>query len=224
MNSPLRILLLAVCASICVAGLSRADGDEDDPIYYCEDANGGVLIQTDPCPAPEPEPEAPPPPPPPKPKPEPKPEAPRPPVRKAAITVGTRMATWTLVPRTDTPRTLRDLGPQRFSTSIAEAAPRTAPTYRTPERTWLAFLDAIARDDHDAATACLTPAAKSDLELSDESPALAELRTMVQGFSRIVNVGDLGPYWAIYGVREGRRPKWIFFEELAQGEWKISGI
>ena len=53
---------------------------------------------------------------------------------------------------------------------------------------------------------------------------LDNLRRMLNTFTRIDDVGDLGPYWSIQGVRDEQRPKWILFEETPAGEWKIAGI
>jgi hypothetical protein len=217
------LAILAVGSVVCSA--------EEDEIHSCVDEQGNIVIQSDPCP--EPGPKAPPSPPTkkkvarqPGPK-EPdrsqtsvaKPPKPKPPPAARVTTT-----TWKRVPRTDghTPEPPRSFGRQRFRTSLSDAAVRSAPSFVTPERTWQTFLFAIETGDREGAVDCLTPAALAALSPDADSFPLEELRTMLGSFSRIESVGDLGPYWSICGLRTSQRPKWIFFEEINNGEWKIS--
>jgi len=100
----------------------------------------------------------------------------------------------------------------------------TGPSFSSPETTWRTFIAAIEGGDRTVAGACLTPAALERIGPDAESIPLEDLRSMLSMFTRIENGGDLGPFWSIYGIRSNRRPKWIFFEQTANGEWKIAGI
>jgi hypothetical protein len=204
-----------------VAIPSPIDASDEELIYSCDDGDGTIVIQTDPCPEPRAKVPAPPPP-------EKKPAVAQPARAKPkpVPTVRTATTRWTLVPPSESlaPRPVRRLGKQRFQVSLSGETASATPSFVTPARTWQTFLFAIEQGDRAAAVTCLTPSALDALLPGAGSFPLDELRTMVAGFSRIENVGDLGPYWSIYGVRRRQRPKWIFFEETKPGEWKISGI
>ncbi|HXV75187.1 MAG TPA: hypothetical protein VD788_02635, partial [Candidatus Polarisedimenticolaceae bacterium] len=107
--------------------------------------------------------------------------------------------------------------------AVAPTTP-AAPRFTDPARTWESLLAALGRGDRVAAEACFVPSALGALDDVPDASPIGALRALVSSFSRIENVGRVGPYWSIYGVRERRRPKWIFFEETADGEWKIAGL
>jgi hypothetical protein len=96
--------------------------------------------------------------------------------------------------------------------------------FASPESTWRAFVSAIGRGDRAAAAACLTSSALVRLGGGAESFPLEELRATVSVFTRIAVDGEVGPFWSIHASRPGLRPKWIFFERTARGEWKIAAI
>jgi hypothetical protein len=118
----------------------------------------------------------------------------------------------------------RSLGKQSFPTSLAGVALPVSPSFRSPEQTWRTFLVAIENGDRTSAVACLTPTALESLGTDADSFFLEDVRTLVGTFVRIEDEGDLGPFWSIYGVRVKQRPKWILFERIETGEWKIAGI
>lgn len=218
-----------------LAGCPWLMAGEEDEIHFCEDADGNIVLQTDPCPEPVvPETVAPPAKPPP---PAPRPTTARqssPPVVRVPAPVATvampkvRRSTsgWTLIPRTPsasrTPRSVSKR--QSFPTSLVGATHRATPNFVSPESTWRTFVTAVEGDDPAGVGACLTPAALEQLGPDAGSIRLEDLRSMLGKFTRIENGGDLGPLWSIYGIRANQRPKWIFFEQTASGEWKIAGI
>jgi len=241
MRTSLRIptLVLAwvlVLVGPCAAGAGDS-GADDDEIFTCRDENGDVTFQDDPCPEPEktkadPGAAAPagiksPAPAPPKRAPSvPKPKPAIPESEPRAVTVSTATTSWTVVPPAENshPVRTRRLGAQSFPTRLDPAGPVKGPSFASPEQTWRSFLAAIEAGDRGAAAACLTPTALENLGSDLESFPVDEMRRMVGTFTRIENDGDLGLFWSIHGVREGERPKWLFFEEITGGQWKISGI
>jgi len=222
-----RFLTFAL-ASVLVAG-SGLVASEEDEIHFCQDADGNIALQTDPCPEPVDTAEEPGPPPPAAPA---RPSAP--PVVRTSATVGTmasppvRRSTsgWTVIPRSrstrSTPRPT--LEKQSFPTSLTGVPRPSSPSFASPELTWRTFVGAIESGDRTVAETCLTSAALERLGPDAESIPLGDLRSMLSKFTRIENGGELGPFWSIHGVRANQRPKWIFFEQTASGEWKIAGI
>jgi len=103
------------------------------------------------------------------------------------------------------------------------ASPRHAltPASGAPLKT---FISAVTAGDREVALACLDAAALSDLGPDPSALPLAEVQATVRSFTGYVAEGDLGPFWAIRALRQGERPKWIFFERTGAGEWKIVGI
>jgi hypothetical protein len=118
----------------------------------------------------------------------------------------------------------RTIGKQTFPTRLGGGSRTVTPSFISPEQTWRTFLAAIETGDRAAAADCLTPAALEKLGRDAESFPLEELRSMVDTITHIEDEGNLGPFWSISAARESRRPKWIFFERTADGEWKIAGI
>lgn len=223
-----RFLVLALIAALM--GSSWLMADEDDEVHFCEDADGNILLQTDPCPEPV-VPEVTPPP----------VEAVRIPASRpaakapvapastrATVSPKTRRSTsgWTLIPKTPSRArgTRSTLKHQAFPTSLAGADRPKTPSFASPESTWHTFVMAVEGNDHVGVGACLTPAALRRLGPDAESIPLEEIRSMLGRFTRIENGGDLGSFWSIYGVRADQRPKWIFFEQTDSGDWKIAGI
>ncbi len=119
--------------------------------------------------------------------------------------------------------TRRNLARQTFPTR-PDGTTLDYPSFATPEQTWRTFLAATESNDHRAAAACLTPKALAGLAPAPTALPLDDLQEMLGTFTRIENEGEVGPFWAIQGVRPDRRPKWILFEETKAGEWKIAGL
>jgi hypothetical protein len=222
MNHRTRVLVLALISAL--VGLPWLMAGEEDEVHYCQDADGNIVLQTDPCPEPVvPEPAPPPAPPAATRPPVPKPKA----VRTTTLPKARRSTSgWTLIQRTPSasraPRSARKR--QTFPTSLVGAAHPATPNFASPESTWRTFVTAVEGDDYAVVGACFTPAALEQLGPEPASIPLEDLRLMLGKFTRIENGGDLGPLWSIYGVRANQRPKWIFFEQTASGEWKITGI
>jgi len=216
MNHRPRFLVLALIWAL--VGFPWLMAGEDDEIHFCEDAEGNILLQTDLCP----EPAVPAPPPPPLPK----PKSTRATPPSALPKVSRSTSGWTLIPRAPgasrAPRSVRKR--QIFPTSLVDAPQPSKPNFASPESTWRTFVAAVEGDDHAGVGACFTPAVLEQLGPDAASIPLDDFRSMLGKFTRIENGGDLGPLWSIYGVRANQRPKWIFFEQTASGEWKIAGI
>jgi len=209
MNRAQPIVVLALGCALAF-GTGHA-APEDDEIYVCRDENGNIVIQDDPCPEPPEKKAAPS-------APVPAPKSTVPSNVRRTVTPSKR------VPRTSPPVKRRKIGKQTFPTSLSGAAQPASPRFVSPEQTWRTFLGAIESGDRAGAVACLTPAARERLGPDAESFPLDELRKTLGTFMYIEDEGDLGPFWSIYGVRAGQRPKWIFFEEIDDGQWKIAGI
>jgi hypothetical protein len=86
------------------------------------------------------------------------------------------------------------------------------------------FVGAVTAGDRSAALSCLTSSALIELGPDAESLPMDELRKTVSSFTGYVDEGDVGPFWSIRALRAGMRPKWIFLEETARGDWKISSF
>jgi hypothetical protein len=220
MNHRRRFPVLALISAL-VAGPGLLATEEDE-VHFCQDDDGKIVLQTDPCP----EPIVPEPTPPPAPTTQASRPSSGPAVRSPSPKVRRSTSGWTLIPRTpaasQAPRSA--LGRQSFPTSLSGVSRPMGPSFTSPELTWRTFVAAVEGDDHAGAGACLTPAALEQLGPDADSIPLADLRSMLERFTRIENGGDLGSFWSIYGVRANQRPKWIFFEQTDTGEWKIAGI
>lgn len=107
----------------------------------------------------------------------------------------------------------------------------TAPAITPPplknvpwEPTWKAFVEAMHGGDGPGALRCLTSRALKEMGPRIESSAPEALKEMLGPFDKVVVEGDVGPYWSIRVLRAGARPRWVFFERTARGEWKIAAI
>jgi len=227
-------LTLFALVSFLAAGHGLA-APEKDKVYFCQNADGSIVLQTDPCPEPIDTEEVPEPPAPRRPAERlPSPPSPSPPPPRTSVQVEAtapppvRRSTsgWILVPRSSSTRTIpgSTLGKQSFPTRLGPGSTPSDPSFASPELTWRTFVAAIETGDRIAAGSCLTPAALERLGSDVGSIPLGDLRSMLETFTRIESGGDLGPFWSILGVRSNQRPKWIFFEQVAPGEWKIAGI
>ena len=98
------------------------------------------------------------------------------------------------------------------------------PRWGSPERTLTTFVAAMRQGDRLAAKACLTSGALADLGPRLERLPADGLKAEVAGYRRFVQEGEVGPYWSIRALRDNARPKWIFFERVGDGTWKISSI
>lgn len=227
MSSILRVL--PVLAAIALAAGLRAeepppsDAPPAPKIYACQDADGNTVYQDDPCVEPKPAAKKPGEPAPKAPaktkaatkaKPAPKPApaavkpsaASPPPAKKPLYVVKSRAA---VLPSLTLP---------------PPPAGRVDPRWATPETTLRTFIEAVNAGDRALVLSCLTSSALSDLGPSPEALPLEGLRDTVSSFTGYVTEGDLGPFWSIRALRQGERPKWIFFERTGLGEWKIVGI
>jgi hypothetical protein len=190
----------ALWVLLAVAGtLGAAGSPADDGIHACRDAAGNVVYQDDPCVEPRP--------------------APPVPVKPAAK----RTAAPQKVSRAVVPAPRATPAPQaRWVPSAPLRSP--APTDGSIVRTWEAFVAAVNSGDRAAALACLTPAAAKDLSSGREQFPTRSVRDAVSGQARVVDEGEVGPYWSLRLVRADLRPKWVFFERIESGAWKIAAL
>jgi hypothetical protein len=186
-------VFLAVGGALGALGASGSSGD--DEIHPCKDATGNVVYQIDPCVEPRP--------------------------------VASPVAK---------PARKRTIEPPKASRA-AVLAPPAPPVRWIPEaplrsparsdgsivRTWQAFVDAVNAGDSAAALACLTPAAAKDLTSAGGGFPTRSLRDVVRGPIRVVDEGEVGPFWSLRLVRADLRPKWVLFERTEAG-WKISAL
>jgi hypothetical protein len=98
------------------------------------------------------------------------------------------------------------------------------PRWGSPERTLKTFIAAMKDGDRALARSCLTADALTDFGPRVDSLPPETLRATVNGYTGFVLEGDLGPFWSIRAIRGKDRPKWIFFERVPDGSWKISAI
>ncbi len=171
--------------------------DDGDPekIFTCTAEDGSVSFQQEPCEVPKPAKKV-------QAKPEPK-AAPK------KVQAGPKAKPVTYV--------LRE--------SVAPSPTIPPPLKNVPwEPTWKAFTDAMSQGDGQAALRCLTARALRELGPRIQSSTPEALKEIVGPVDRVVVEGDVGPYWSIRLLRAGARPKWVFFERTARGEWKIAAI
>ena len=187
----------ALWVLLAVAGtLGAAGSPADDEIRPCKDATGNVVYQIDPCVTPRPvaTPAA---------KPAPKKSAESPKASRAAV------------PAPSGP-------PVRWVPS----APLRSPALSDGSivRTWQAFVAAVTAGDRSAALACLTPSAARTLSTGSGAFPPPAIRDAVRGPIRVVDEGEVGPFWSLRLVRADLRPKWVLFERTEAGGWKISAL
>ena len=220
---------LVVCCAIGLPALGALAAEEAAPapkIYTCKDADGNTVYQDDPCSVV---------------KPAPKPVAPAPPKTQAPAksksTTSTKPAAKPPVAAKPAPAAVRPpVAPKSSSGSKGRGVvlpslklpPPPGGTidsrWATPEATLRTFVAAVSSGDRTLAVSCLTSYALGDLGPSPEQFPLEALQETVSSFTGYAAEGDLGPFWAIRALRDGQRPKWIFFERTGSGEWKIGGI
>ena len=203
-----------------------SDAPPPPKIYTCTDADGNTVFQDDPCSVVKPAA-----------KPAPKPPAKaaekpaKKPAAKATKTAPKAVAAPASVPAPasakpkNEPVVVKTSAPVMPSLKLPPGpAGKLDPRWATPEATLHTFIGAIDTGDRDLAVSCLTSYALGDLGPDPAALPLDELKATVGAFTGYVNEGDLGPYWSIRALRQGMKPKWIFFERTGSGEWKIGGI
>jgi len=220
MNSRSPIGSLALVIVLCgTASGGIVTAEDENEIHTCIDEQGAVVFQNDPCP----EPVEPPPPVPPVAVTPSVPHALEQPRITGTIELRAGDTSWTIPAGKPLggPRVFRK---QTFPTRLIAVPSPVEPNFASPADTWHTFLAAVEEGDRAGAASCFTAAAAAEMGGSVEQFPVEALRGLLRSFDRIENDGDLGPYWSIYGIRDGGRPRWIFFEETTAGEWKISGI
>jgi hypothetical protein len=188
----------ALVLGLSMVPVAAAEEEEYDPneLFTCTAADGTVSLQQEPCEAAKPAPKK-------------NVPAPKPSAKKAPAPVLPKAKSVTYV--------LRESGAP--STSVAP------PLKNVPwEPTWKAFVEAMHGGDGAGALRCLTSRALKELGPRIESSTPEALKGMIEPYDRVVVEGDVGPYWSIRVLRAGARPKWVFFERTARGEWKIAAI
>jgi hypothetical protein len=185
-------------------------------IYECTDSKGQIVYQDEPCLQTAPA----------APKHQTAPKLPPPP--KPRRTTPQPVAAQPVTPRPVIPQFVV---PQPTAPRLAprpkEPPPSPGPVdsrWATPEKTLKTFVGAVAAGDRALILVCLASSAKADLGPDEEAIPLEELKELVSSFTAYVAEGDLGPFWSIRAKRSGQRPKWILFERMGTGEWKIASI
>ena len=124
--------------------------------------------------------------------------------------------------------------PAAKATPKAKAGPAAKATVRrappvdakgaTPESVLLTFVAAVKAGDRVKALSCLTSSALAQLGPSAVALPMDALQKTVGSFTGYVSEGDVGPFWSIRALRAGTRPKWVFLEKTARGDWKIGAF
>jgi hypothetical protein len=198
-----RFRRVALVVAAPLLGFGLVASGEEMAIHECKDANGIVVFQSEPCP-------------------EPAPVTPMAPAIPAA-------------PMPAKPKTKTK---QRVQPAVSHAAPPAAPRpaqparpdhpvdarWGTPESALRTFVSAVKAGDRALALSCLTSSALAELGPGADTLPMDTLRTTVGTFTGYVSEGDVGPFWSIRALRAGTKPKWIFLERTAEGEWKIGGF
>ena len=195
-----RMASAALVLGLSVLPIFAAEEEEYDPneLFTCTAADGTVSLQQEPC------------------------EVPKPPPKKRteaapkSNTKGTAPA----------PALPKAKGVTYVLRESATPNPTVAPPLKNVpwEPTWKAFVEAMNQGDGESALRCLTSRALREMGPRIQSSAPEALKEMLGPFDRVVVEGDVGPYWSIRVLRSGARPKWVFFERTARGEWKIAAI
>ena len=190
----------ALWVLLAVAGaLGAAGSPADDGIHACRDAAGNVVYQDDPCVEPRPAPPA--------------------PVKPAARTTpAPQKVSRAVVPARPVPPAPKE----RWVPSAPLRSP--VPADGSIVRTWEAFVAAVNSGDRASALACLTSTAAKDLVSTGGAFPSRSVRDAVSGQARVVDEGEVGPYWSLRLVRADVRPKWVLFERTESGAWKIAAL
>jgi hypothetical protein len=203
-------LAVSAAAALLATGLTPAA--EEPKIYECTDSRGEIVYQDGPCiePVHAAAPEAA------------KPEAPVAPVKPARpqkhpVKTPAARKTAPELPKAAPSHQSHALEPPPFGLPVDAR-------WATPAKTLETFVEAVTAGDRALAVACLAGSALADLGPDPEELPLDALQLTVHSFTGYVSEGDLGPFWSIRALRNGLRPKWIFFERTPSGEWKIEGI
>jgi hypothetical protein len=220
------LLAFALAAAADDPPSPQSDAPPPPKIYQCPDADGNIVFQDDPCAVVKPAPKVKPtekPPQKPASQPAKKPAAkPAKAAAKPAPVAGPSQAP--AKPKTE-PVVVKTSAPARPSLKLPPGpAGKLDPRWATPEATLRTFIGAIDAGDRELAVSCLTSYALGDLGPDPAALPLDDLKATVGAFTGYVNEGDLGPYWSIRALRQGMRPRWIFFERNGAGEWKIGVI
>jgi hypothetical protein len=204
--APMLALVLAA------AGASaRASNEPPAAIHGCPDARGNVVYQDDPC--------------------DERAAAPPKPVARVAAKAAPRtVAGSTPKPGAKSaPRPVSHAAPPPplagpIRRVIDPSAFTSDPKWGSPERTLKTFVAAMKDGDRALARSCLTSSALAEFGPRVETASPESLRSTVAGYTGFVLEGEVGPYWSIRALRANTRPKWIFFERIPDGTWKISAI
>lgn len=195
-----RMASAALVLGLSMLPVAAAEEEEYDPneLFTCTAADGTVSLQQEPCEEAKP--------------------APKKGAAPAARKPSTQKAPAPALPKAKSVTyVLRESG-----TPSATVAP---PLKNVPwEPTWKAFVEAMHGGDGPGALRCLTSRALKEMGPRIESSAPEALKELLGPFDRVVVEGDVGPYWSIRVLRAGARPRWVFFERTARGEWKIAAI
>ena len=197
-----RMASAALVLGLSMLPVAAAEEEEYDPdeVFTCTQADGTVSLQQEPC------------------------EQAKPAPKKAASS-GAKSSTKSKETQS-APAKTRAKGVTYILREGATAPAIVPPPLKNVpwEPTWKAFVEAMHGGDGPGALRCLTSRALKEMGPRIESSAPEALKEMLGPFDRVVVEGDVGPYWSIRVLRAGARPRWVFFERTARGEWKIAAI
>lgn len=228
--------VLALLAAAPLPSVGAEEAQEKQQIYACKNADGEIVYEAEPCidpppkkrtvkkeaPAPvAPAPETPKSAAPAQPAPAPRAAKRAPAAADPALDPVTRAILEEPLPASYDPAVLW-LKTHRVTPVVP--ARGVAPQFATPEKTWETFVGAMRAGDREGARACLTSGALEEFGPRVDGLSPEELRATVDRYAKIEVEGDTGPYWSFRAVRPDARPKWIFFEKIASGAWKIAAI
>jgi len=96
--------------------------------------------------------------------------------------------------------------------------------FSSPDRTWQTFLRALEGANRDLAVSCLTSSALSEHESFLRTQPREKLWKISSEFTVLEFKEDFGSYKIAVAPTPGGGERWIYFERIANGEWKIAKL
>lgn len=121
----------------------------------------------------------------------------------------------------------RDKAVPRRESLVTETEKQVRPVdsrFSSPERTWQTFLRALEGANRDLAVSCLTSSARSTHESPLRAQPREKLWKLADEFSVLEFKEDFGPYKVAVAPITGGGEHRIYFQRLANGEWKITAL
>jgi len=96
--------------------------------------------------------------------------------------------------------------------------------FSSPDRTWQTFLRALEGANRDLAVSCLTSSALSEHEPFLRTQPREKLWKISSEFTVLEFKDDFGPFKIAVAPTPGGGERRIYFERIADGEWKIAKL